>query len=168
MSGACFKERGHAYYERVAMVDTSGAKYVLRRLVSGSLVFVFIASTVFPSYAITDNLRLQAAKQSEKRLKDLSSELTGIKDVGQQSKLILYSGPSAVGKGPLWKQLKKIYPKKFDRIVLYTSRKIRSTEVGGVDYRFRSAKDIQDLNAQNPAKFATMVVNGDIQDIDFR
>ncbi|MBU1870258.1 MAG: hypothetical protein KJ818_07300, partial [Candidatus Omnitrophica bacterium] len=36
--------------------------------------------------------------------------------------LILLSGPSAVGKGPLWEQLKRRFPDYFERIILYTSR----------------------------------------------
>jgi len=57
-------------------------------------------------------------------------------------KLILYSGPSATGKGPLWNQVKQKHENEFSRIVLYTTRAPRPGEVEGVDYYFRTVEQL--------------------------
>ncbi|MDP8212073.1 MAG: hypothetical protein P9X22_02125 [Candidatus Zapsychrus exili] len=78
--------------------------------------------------------------------------------------LILYSGPSATGKSPLWEQIKKRYPDAFERIVLYTSRDMRPGEKEGVDYRFRSREEIQKLAQKG--NFVIMSVHDDLQAIN--
>ena len=64
------------------MVDIVWTKYGIRRIISICLIFVFIASTIIPSYAINDHLRPQAVKQNKKRSQELQSALTGLKDGG--------------------------------------------------------------------------------------
>ena len=60
-------------------------------------------------------------------------------------KLILYSGPSATGKSPLWNQVKQKYGDQFSRIVLYTTRRMNTGEQEGVDFHFRSVEDLKNL-----------------------
>jgi len=51
-------------------------------------------------------------------------------------KLVLYSGSSATGKGPLWNQVQQRYGDQFSRIILYTTRPMRDGEGDGIDYHF--------------------------------
>ncbi len=60
-------------------------------------------------------------------------------------KLILYSGPSATGKTPLWNKVKQKHEDEFSRIVLYTTRSRREDEKDEVDYYFRSVEQLKDL-----------------------
>ncbi|MEN6319934.1 MAG: hypothetical protein ABFD82_14415 [Syntrophaceae bacterium] len=56
-----------------------------------------------------------------------------------KKRLIILSGPSCVGKSPLIKALKRVYPEiSFEMPILYTSRAPRSIETEGIDYYFRS------------------------------
>jgi guanylate kinase len=58
--------------------------------------------------------------------------------------LIIVSGPSCVGKSPLIKALRRVYPERsFQTPIFYTSRQPRSIEQEGVDYYFRSEKEIK-------------------------
>ncbi|MBU1870003.1 MAG: glycosyltransferase, partial [Candidatus Omnitrophica bacterium] len=82
--------------------------------------------------------------------------------------LILLSGPSAVGKGPLWEQLKRRFPDYFERIILYTSRAKGPDEIDEVTYHFRTAAKILQLHRENPDTFITMDVHGDIQGLDLK
>jgi len=82
--------------------------------------------------------------------------------------LILYSGPSCVGKGPLWEQINKRYPGYFQKIILYTSREKGPQETDGVDYNFRTAEEIKALQVKDPENFITMGVHADIQGLDLR
>lgn len=64
-------------------------------------------------------------------------------------RIILLSGPSCVGKGPLLRALNKLYPdtyKKLERAVLHNDRSPRVGEVDGVDYIFK-AKGLQSDSA---------------------
>ncbi|MBN2350458.1 MAG: hypothetical protein JXJ22_16600 [Bacteroidales bacterium] len=84
-------------------------------------------------------------------------------------KLIILSGPSGVGKSPLYKALKRFYPeliKTFVPLVLYNSRNPRPGEEEGVDYFFRTKEQIQSLKPEN--QFIKMEVRGDIQAIDIK
>ena len=85
-------------------------------------------------------------------------------------KLVLLSGPVAVGKGPLVEQLQRRFPGYFEKIVLYTSRKPRidKNEQDGIHYHFRTAEEIEDLAKQHPMSFVTMAVHKDLQGIDLR
>jgi len=82
-------------------------------------------------------------------------------------RLIILSGPSCVGKSPLDKALVRFYPeikKNLQSLVLYNSRKARPGETEGVDYFFRTRKDIEILNQKE--KFVVMAVRGDLQAMD--
>ena len=84
-----------------------------------------------------------------------------------KSRLIILSGPSCVGKSPLDKALVKFYPtlrKSMQPLILYNDRDKRPGEVDGVDYHFRSRKQIEKL--KNKKKFVVMDVRGDLQALD--
>jgi guanylate kinase len=84
-------------------------------------------------------------------------------------RLVVLSGPSCVGKGPLFAALKKFYPavanglKKF---VLYDSRAPRPGEVDGIDFHFRTREAIEALRGRDG--FTVFEVRGDLQAMDSR
>ncbi|UCE51690.1 MAG: hypothetical protein JSV31_20845 [Desulfobacterales bacterium] len=83
------------------------------------------------------------------------------------SRFVMLSGPSCVGKGPLYSALRKFYPDlagRLKQIVLYNSRDPRPGEQEGVDYFFRSRAEIEEL-AKRPG-FTSAVVRGDLQAIE--
>ncbi len=83
------------------------------------------------------------------------------------NRLVMLSGPSCVGKGPLYHALRKFYPDvaaRLQQIVLYNSRDPRPGELEGVDYHFRSRAQIEEL-AQKPG-FTSANVRGDLQAIE--
>ena len=83
------------------------------------------------------------------------------------SRFVMLSGPSCVGKGPLYNALRKFYPElagRLQQIVLYNSRDPRPGEQEGVDYYFRSRAEIEEL-AQKPG-FTSVNVRGDLQAIE--
>ena len=63
-------------------------------------------------------------------------------------KLILYSGPSATGKSPLWNQVRQKYENQFSRIVLYTTRQPNKGEEYGVDFYFKSVEELKRLEKE--------------------
>jgi len=82
-------------------------------------------------------------------------------------KLVVFSGPSCVGKSPLAKALARFYPElhgQMQPLVLYNSRAARPGETNGVDYNFRSRPEIEKLKEQN--RFVVMDVRGDLQALD--
>jgi guanylate kinase len=82
-------------------------------------------------------------------------------------RLVILSGPSCVGKGPLLAALKKFYPETAGRLtkfVLYDSRAPRPGEVEGVDYHFRRREDIEALRSR--AGFDVFEVRNDLQAMD--
>jgi len=82
-------------------------------------------------------------------------------------RLVVLSGPSCAGKGPLLSGLRKFYPElaaPLARIVLHNSRAPRPGEVDGVDYHFRSREQIEELR-ENPG-FLVLDVRGDLQAVD--
>ena len=82
-------------------------------------------------------------------------------------KLIILTGPSCVGKGPLIEAMHKFYPQiisKMNKLVIYNSRWPRPGEKEGLDYFFRQRSDIERL--QNQQDFVTCDVRGDLQAID--
>jgi guanylate kinase len=82
-------------------------------------------------------------------------------------RLVILSGPSCVGKGPLHKSLKIFYPKLavgLPKLALYDSRPPRPGEVDGVDYHFRTREYIERL--QNNSDFLVTDVRGDLQALD--
>lgn len=84
-------------------------------------------------------------------------------------KLIILSGPSCVGKSPLVKAFARLYPelhKTLKPLVLYNSRPPRPGETDGVDYYFRSRRDIEKLRENDD--FVVIDVRGDLQGIDLQ
>jgi guanylate kinase len=72
-----------------------------------------------------------------------------------------------VGKGPLHSALKRFYPQleqKLERLVLFTSRAPRPGEQDGVDYHFRSRREIEALHSQE--EYIVLNVRGDLQALD--
>jgi guanylate kinase len=86
---------------------------------------------------------------------------------GFVGRLVILSGPSCVGKGPLHAALKKFYPdlaERLPKLVLYDSRPPRPGERDGVDYHFRSRSYIEGL--RNDARFRVFEVRNDLQALD--
>ena len=82
-------------------------------------------------------------------------------------RFVILSGPSCVGKGPLYSALRKFYPDLaggLKQIVLYNSRDPRPGELEGVDYYFRPQVEIEEL-ARKPG-FISAIVRGDLQAIE--
>jgi guanylate kinase len=82
-------------------------------------------------------------------------------------RLVILSGPSCVGKSPLWKALGRFYPElaaKLTPLVLHNSRAPRPGEQDGVDYHFRSRKQLEALRAE--ARYVMIEVRGDLQALD--
>ena len=82
-------------------------------------------------------------------------------------RFVILSGPSCVGKGPLYSALRKFYPDisgRLKQVVLYTSREPRPGEMEGVDYYFRPRAEIEEL-ARKPG-FTSAIVRGDLQAIE--
>jgi len=87
----------------------------------------------------------------------------------QKNRLVIFSGPSCVGKSPLVKALARIYPEKYGKLkplVLYNSRSARPGEIEGVDYYFRTRPEIEKLKDSD--YYAVMDVRGDLQAIDLK
>jgi guanylate kinase len=82
-------------------------------------------------------------------------------------RLVILSGPSCVGKGPLHAALKRFYPDLADglrQLVLYNSRPPRPGEEDGVDYHFRPRGEIEALRDEEG--YTVMEVRGDLQAVD--
>ena len=83
------------------------------------------------------------------------------------SRFVILSGPSCVGKGPLYSALRKFYPDlagRLKQLVLYNSRDPRPGEQEGVDYYFRSRAKIEELAKKSG--FTSAIVRGDLQAIE--
>ncbi len=83
------------------------------------------------------------------------------------SRFVILSGPSCVGKGPLYSALRKFYPGlagRLKQVVLYNSRDPRPGEQEGVDYYFRSRAEIEELAKKSG--FTSAIVRGDLQAIE--
>jgi guanylate kinase len=84
-------------------------------------------------------------------------------------RLVVFSGPSCVGKSPLAKALAKFYPelhKSLQPLVLYNSRAARPGETDGVDYYFRPRQEIEHLRGKDG--YIVLDVRGDLQAIDLK
>jgi guanylate kinase len=82
-------------------------------------------------------------------------------------RLVILSGPSCIGKGPLHRALKVFYPQlagKLTKLVLYDSRPPRPGEIDGVDYHFQTREYIEQL--RNKDDFLVTDVRGDLQALD--
>jgi len=83
------------------------------------------------------------------------------------ARLVLLSGPSCVGKGPLASALKRHHPElaaQLVPLVLHNSRAPRPGEVDGVDYHFRSRQEIERLVSSD--SFVGGDVRGDLQGLE--
>ncbi len=85
----------------------------------------------------------------------------------ETGRLVILSGPSCVGKSPLYKALGKFYPElhaRFHKLVLVNSRAPRPGERDGVDYHFRTRAQIEALRAD--ARYAVLEARADLQALD--
>ena len=83
--------------------------------------------------------------------------------------MIVLSGPSCVGKGPLCAALRQFYPelaRNWQSVVLYNSRAPRPGEKDGVDYRFRPRQTIEEM--RHTDGYEVQQVRNDLQAIDVR
>jgi len=83
------------------------------------------------------------------------------------SRLVILSGPSCVGKGPLHAALDKFYPelaRRLLKLVLYNSRSPRPGERDGIDYHFRPKDEISKLRGSS--QHIVTDVRGDLQALD--
>jgi len=83
------------------------------------------------------------------------------------SRLVMLTGPSCVGKGPLHSALKRFYPdleQKLQKLVLFNSRAPRPGEQDGADYHFRTRDEIEALRGQTG--YIVRDVRGDLQGLD--
>ena len=84
-------------------------------------------------------------------------------------RLVIFSGPSCVGKSPLAKALARLHPglyQSLQPLVLYNSRSARPGEMDGVDYHFRPRQEIESLRDRQ--EFVVMEVRGDLQALDLQ
>jgi guanylate kinase len=83
-------------------------------------------------------------------------------------RLVILAGPSCVGKSPLVKALARFFPEQAQRlqpVVLFNSRAPRPGEADGVDYHFRSRRDVEALGRES-ARYVVLEVRGDLQALD--
>ena len=93
------------------------------------------------------------------------SELTV--PVPATNRLVILTGPSCVGKTPLYKSLAKFYPtlkNQLHKLVLLNSRDPRPGELDGIDYHFRTRSQIETLRS-NP-RYAVIEARSDLQALD--
>lgn len=84
------------------------------------------------------------------------------------SRLIILSGPSCIGKGPLFKALQKFYPDLASRLhylICYDSRAPRPGEREGVDFYFRTREFIENLRVKKD--HLVIEYRGDMLAVDF-
>ncbi len=82
-------------------------------------------------------------------------------------RFVLLSGPSCVGKGPLFAAVQRHHPELAARlkpIVLYNDREPRPGEVDGVDYHFRPPAEIEMLGRKEG--YVKVDVRGDLQALE--
>ena len=82
-------------------------------------------------------------------------------------RLIILSGPSCVGKGPLYTAFNNFYPESaanLQKLMLYNCRSPRPGEIDGKDYFFRSREEIDGLREKE--NFVVLDVRGDLQAVD--
>jgi len=83
------------------------------------------------------------------------------------SRLVMLSGPSCVGKGPLHTALKGFYPdlaQRLQKLILFNSRAPRPGEQDGRDYHFRTRGEIDALRGRKG--YIVRDVRGDLQGLD--
>ena len=82
-------------------------------------------------------------------------------------KFVILSGPSCIGKGPLFAALRRLYPEiaiQLKPMVLYNDRDARPGEEDGVDYYFRPRQEIEALGSD--AGYVLADVRGDLQALE--
>jgi guanylate kinase len=82
-------------------------------------------------------------------------------------RLVILSGPSCAGKGPLFSALQRLHPDlagRLKKVVLYNSRAPRPGERDGVDYHFRPRAEIEAMRGDG--RFSVMEVRGDVQALE--
>jgi guanylate kinase len=85
----------------------------------------------------------------------------------ESGRLVILSGPSCVGKSPLYKALGKFYPElhaQFHKLVLVNSRAPRPGELDGVDFHFRTRAQVEALRADH--RYAVLEARSDLQALD--
>lgn len=83
---------------------------------------------------------------------------------GRTGRLVILSGPSCVGKSPLFRALGKFHPElhsQLQKLVLFNSRAPRPGERDGVDYHFRTRSQVEALRLDH--QYAVLEVRGDLQ-----
>ena len=87
----------------------------------------------------------------------------------ETGRLVILSGPSCVGKSPLYKALSKFYPElrsQFHKLVLVNSRDPRPGELDAVDYYFRTRVQVEALRADT--RYAVLEARSDLQALDLQ
>jgi guanylate kinase len=87
----------------------------------------------------------------------------------QAERLVILSGPSCVGKSPLYKSLGKFHPElrnHFHKLVLFNSRDPRPGELDAVDYHFRTRAQVDALRVD--ARYAVLEARSDLQAVDVK
>jgi guanylate kinase len=82
----------------------------------------------------------------------------------ENGRLVILSGPSCVGKSPLFACLGKFYPelsKRLRKLVLVNSRDPRPGESDGVDYHFRTRTQVEAL--RNDKRYVVLEARTDLQ-----
>ena len=85
----------------------------------------------------------------------------------ESGRLVILSGPSCVGKSPLYKSLGKFYPElrnQFQKLVLVNSRDPRPGEINGVDFHFRTRAQVEAFRT-NPG-YVVLEARSDLQALD--
>ncbi len=83
---------------------------------------------------------------------------------GENGRLVILSGPSCVGKSPLFASLGKFYPElreRLHKLVLVNSRNPRPGEIDGVDYHFRTRTQVEAL--RNNERYVVLEARSDLQ-----
>ena len=84
-------------------------------------------------------------------------------------RLVILSGPSCVGKSPLYRALGRFHPDLCNRLrslVLFNSRRPRPGERDGVDYHFRTRAQVEALRTNS--RYAVLQVRADVQALDIQ
>jgi guanylate kinase len=82
----------------------------------------------------------------------------------ENGRLVILSGPSCVGKSPLFACLSKFHPelsKRLHKLVLVNSRDPRPGEIDGVDYHFRTRTQVEAL--RNDKRYVVLEARTDSQ-----
>ncbi|MGC2819816.1 MAG: hypothetical protein WA198_09045 [Candidatus Sulfotelmatobacter sp.] len=85
----------------------------------------------------------------------------------RSGRLVILTGPSCVGKTPLYKSLGKFHPElhaKLSKLVLVNSRTPRPGEIDGVDYHFRTRSQVEKLRTDH--RYLVIEARDDLQALD--